>query len=695
MPQFLHSCDDDGDGKATFDLTSVAQQDIINGSQVSFFTSAASASANINSISNPESFSITTSRVWHTIYKRVVYTSGYVLNSTFTIFAFDQCMDYGTSTTPRALCSILNKPILYNPSDQSEPGISYGCLTSAIHPMWFYVKAEESGSLNFKVEKTLYNVNEYDPLAAVVCYGPFDTANPGAENLTADKVVYCSGMVSNINIKIPDAQTGKFYKILLTTNSPNNDVYDTYFRIYKNTGTGEADCNVVSLNAFIDNNSNGQQDAGEPDFKYGNFIIQKNNNGFNHLISASQGSYEIILENTSDTFDFSFQLSPDISAYYTIATPPYNDIVTSGNTATYSFAINPVAPYNNVAVYTIGFNNPRPGFENKIMLTYTNLSHNSVPAGTLFFSAPAPYSIVNVSETPTSLSTNNFSFDYTNLLPFETRNIIITLRLPEDAVAGDNVTVTATILPDSNDIDLSNNTSVSSKIIVNSHDPNDKTESRGSKILTTAFSANDYLYYTIRFQNTGRADAINIRIEDVLMAGLDPASVQMLDASHNYSMKCVENRLIWKFDNIMLPGTLNEPLSHGYIYFRIKPTPGFTSGTILSNKAGIYFDFNPAINTNTFTTEFADILAVPILADRSTFILYPNPAQKVVNISAVKGDTISGLKIYDITGKTIYTKLNINAGNLAIDSTAFAKGTYFVEITSGNGNSDVKKLLVQ
>jgi hypothetical protein len=47
--------------------------------------------------------------------------------------------------------------------------------------------------------------------------------------------------------------------------------------------------------------------------------------------------------------------------------------------------------------------------------------------------------------------------------------------------------------------------------------------------------------------------------------------------------------------NIQLPyKTTNEPASHGYVSFKIKPRPRVVIGDSLNNKAAIYFDFNRA-----------------------------------------------------------------------------------------------------
>ena len=106
-------------------------------------------------------------------------------------------------------------------------------------------------------------------------------------------------------------------------------------------------------------------------------------------------------------------------------------------------------------------------------------------------------------------------------------------------------------------------------MIINAYDPNDKMESHGAEILHSSFTSEDYLYYTIRFENTGNASAINVRINDVLDSRLDENSIKMINASHAYVLDRVANNLTWKFDNIMLPVSVaNTNIGKGYVMFK-------------------------------------------------------------------------------------------------------------------------------
>jgi uncharacterized repeat protein (TIGR01451 family) len=222
-------------------------------------------------------------------------------------------------------------------------------------------------------------------------------------------------------------------------------------------------------------------------------------------------------------------------------------------------------------------------------------------------------------------------------------------------------------------------------------------EAHGERILRSSFSANDYLDYTIRFENTGTASAIDVRVNDVLDSRLDENSIKMESASHNYVMDRIGNNINWRFDNIELPATSMNPIaSNGYIQFKIKPKPGYAVGDIIPNTASIYFDFNPAIITNTFHTEFVAQLAVNEF-ENGNFVFYPNPTSDFVTISLKNtSNSIANIAVYDVVGKLILTlKPNESITTETIDLTSVHPGIYFVEVQTNTNLKVVKKLLVK
>lgn len=142
-------------------------------------------------------------------------------------------------------------------------------------------------------------------------------------------------------------------------------------------------------------------------------------------------------------------------------------------------------------------------------------------------------------------------------------------------------------------------------------DPNDKlvAPSRAEPSNSNYTQVDETLLYTIRFQNTGNDTAINVRLEDQLDPLLDWGSFTPLHASHPYWTKLDDaGQLTVFFDNILLPdSTTNEPESHGFFAFTINLLPEALDQSV-SNTAGIYFDFNAPIITNTVESSVVEFL---------------------------------------------------------------------------------------
>ena len=152
------------------------------------------------------------------------------------------------------------------------------------------------------------------------------------------------------------------------------------------------------------------------------------------------------------------------------------------------------------------------------------------------------------------------------------------------------------------------------KLVTGSYDPNDKQENYGGAMQLSDAASGNYLTYTIRFQNTGNDTAFNIIVRDTLSGLLDSTSFEMINTSHDYKVSIINGKYItWKFNDIkLLDSTHNEPLSHGYISYRIKPKLPIGIGDVIQNSAAIYFDYNPPVITNTSRTE---IKGTPVQTD--------------------------------------------------------------------------------
>jgi uncharacterized repeat protein (TIGR01451 family) len=136
-------------------------------------------------------------------------------------------------------------------------------------------------------------------------------------------------------------------------------------------------------------------------------------------------------------------------------------------------------------------------------------------------------------------------------------------------------------------------------VIYCSWDPNDKSVEPKGIASSNYIPNNQELNYLIRFQNTGNDTATNVIIIDTLATDLDITTFTYLAASHPVKINIINNIVTFEFDSIMLPdSSVNMINSNGFIKFSIHPLPGLYPNIVLSNKADIFFDYNPPVSTN-------------------------------------------------------------------------------------------------
>ena len=680
--------DQNNDLSVTFNLNEYTVPGII------YYATEADAVDGVNPITNPAAYTVGISNPQVNVFIRVPAGNCYKIQRLQLVIS-----DYNNAylcSEARSLCGALGNPFSNTYGGIEAVDGDYNCLGSQPNPSWFYLPVGQGGNLQYIIEQNDLNGNGID--VDFICYGPFNTLSEGCVGYTNANVVACSYSTAPVEtVHIPNAVAGQYYLLMVTNFSDDPGVITIN---ETSVSQGTLTCSGLIMNAFLDSKSNGIKDAGENGFNLGSFTYEANNNGTVHTITDPDGTYGLYDEVLTNTYDINFAVASQYSAYYNVTTSSYNDVLVQPGSAivTYYFPVTVTQVYQDLSVHVIGNSVPRPGFSYENTIVYTNSGNLPVASGTVSFTKDPMVTISNISQSGTIATANGFDYTFTNLQPFETRTITVTMNVPTipQIALGQLLESTASIVPVTGDITPSNNTSSSIQEIVGSYDPNDKMESRGERILISEFGNNDYLYYTIRFQNTGTAAAEIVRIQDILDNQLDESTVEMIRASHNYSLDRVNNTLTWTFNNINLPHSgANEPASHGYVYFRVKPVAGFQVGDVIPNTASIYFDFNPAIVTNTVNSEFVAAMGIEDIT-ASAFTMYPNPADKAVNLQLGNmADSIKSVRVYDVTGKTLYFNTNLSAANTSIDVTQFGTGAYFVELVTGSNIKAVKKLLVK
>jgi len=447
------------------------------------------------------------------------------------------------------------------------------------------------------------------------------------------------------------------------------------------TGDNSDNCgdNTIIGSIIYDENNNG---CDVDDLKINKiWVTATNGTTTSTTLSANE---EYIL----NVYEGTHTISLNVLDYFSYSPENSTVIITgSGNNETLTFCLTANQIIQDLNIALLPISEARPGFEADYQLIVQNIgtqTTNNVLV-TLTFD-DTMQSFVSANPTESSTTTNQLNFEIASLSPFSSSVINFTMQtFTPPTVNGDDIlTFTATVTPNIDDYTPNDNTFELAQIVVNSYDPNDKLILQGSEIHID--DVNEYLYYIVRFQNTGTASAINVKIEDAIHESLDWNTIQILNSSHNYRVEIKEgNQMEFIFNNINLPyEDEDEEGSNGFIAYKIKPIAGTQLGDfIIGNEAYIYFDYNDPIITNTTSTEVVEETSSASVHNLNDLIsVYPNPTNGVLHISS-KGNTIlEGVKIYNLQGRELFgsttNQETINIENLSA-------GIYLMNIRTNQG----------
>jgi uncharacterized repeat protein (TIGR01451 family) len=382
--------------------------------------------------------------------------------------------------------------------------------------------------------------------------------------------------------------------------------------------------------------------------------------------------------------------------YFSVSPPSFTSAFSgTGNTQTVDFCIAPNGVHPDLKVSMFSLFPARPGFDATYKIAYQNQGTETQSGSVTLNFDDAILDFISATPNIDSQSANTLSWNFTSLAPFESREItfIVNVNSPMEIPAvnnGDILTFNAQINAVQTDETPADNTFTFSQMVIGSFDPNDKAVSKRVMALT---SLDEYLLYTVRFQNTGTAAAENVVVKDMLSDKLDLVTLQMVSSSHPYrAMLTSGNKLEFFFEGIELPASsVDEPGSHGYVTFKIKPRNNLALNDIIENTAGIYFDFNFPVVTNTVSTTVSE-LGTDNFATVD-FSLYPNPVKNTLTIALKGAVAVKSISIFNALGQLVKILPNTFEDNIiTADVSDLDTATYFVQAISEKGKTS-KKLI--
>lgn len=441
------------------------------------------------------------------------------------------------------------------------------------------------------------------------------------------------------------------------------------------------DAFLVSGQNKLDTNNNGcdVNDIIYPNLKFD--IVSNSTSSV--LISDNTGNFAVPLPSGKHTITPKLE-NPD---YFNIQPKSVTiDFPTQISPLISNFCIKPIGTHPDLEISLIPINSAIPGFTSNYKILYKNKG-NYLQSGSVNLTFDdSILDVVSTVPAASSNSTDNLKWNFTNLLPLQTREILVTLRLnkPTDspsANAGMILKFTTEISSPTTDDTPKDNNFMFDQIIVNSFDPNDKTCIDGATVSSAKIG--EYVHYVIRFENSGTYNAQNITVTDIIDTNkFDITSLIPQTGSHSFTTNITEgNKVEFMFEGINLP--FKDFNNDGYVAFKIKTKSTLKPGDEFSNSSSIYFDYNSPINTNTAITKIESNLGNEEFAIESNFIFYPNPVNDALYISKKKDIEISSLSIYNTLGQLV--SVHPNAKNLTtIDVSKLPSGSYFIKVNSDN-----------
>jgi hypothetical protein len=338
---------------------------------------------------------------------------------------------------------------------------------------------------------------------------------------------------------------------------------------------------------------------------------------------------------------------------------------------------------------TIAMTGMRYCDSNLVTISYGNFGSLPATNVNLNFDIPLQTNASNFSTPVNQLSNTNFNLNIATLNPGQTGTISFYLSVPCDTSWIGTVKQLSTSISSTSaffECDTTNNNMILNQVVVASYDPNIK-EAFVSRFAQEGFktigyvSSNEWVTYKLNFQNTGTSYAIHIKLDDTLDANLlDISTIQFLGASHSSNMIKMNNLISFIFNDInLVDSNTNEVESHGWVLFKIKTKNGLTNGSQILNKAGIYFDNNPVINTNTQILNIENVSAIKDEISHKIKIS-PNPSNGLYSVDFFEQKSKVKVKLFDLLGKTLWFNEYENISKIQLNLNDYPNGLYLLEL---------------
>jgi uncharacterized repeat protein (TIGR01451 family) len=447
----------------------------------------------------------------------------------------------------------------------------------------------------------------------------------------------------------------------------------------------------VSGRVYWDDNNNGVQDAGEKGVQ--GMIVSLGTTHPTVAQTDSLGDYEIYAHFDGSTYT----IKPfNSNLPHTTVVPGFYEITAAAQGLHFGLSKTPGIRDLSVQITSTGA--PRPGFEFKYYVHARNQGTTLENALVEFVGDPA-LEFVSATPMPDQTSGDTLRWLAGNMGYLENRQFEITMKVPASTPLGTTLYGSSAVTPADNDVSPANNNAVETRIVVGSYDPNDKKELHEGVITRQQLAGGEALEYTIRFQNTGTYPAEKVVITDKLDPALDPTTLRIIGASHNFTWSLRgESDLEFVFDMIHLPDSSSDQAgSNGFVKFAVQVRNAVPNAYAITNAAAIYFDFNsPIITKNCITTVQEPTLGTSAPAEkRPALKIAPNPGSEWFTLSWPEAVKPAGwVQVFSQNGQLIQQKKAADAGSMTLNLGDQPDGAYFVIMADQTGRLLTGKILL-
>jgi uncharacterized repeat protein (TIGR01451 family) len=445
-------------------------------------------------------------------------------------------------------------------------------------------------------------------------------------------------------------------------------------------------CGTVSGEVFIDNDQDCVHDGSEVAVPYRVLTITP---GPEYAITNGNGQY------TRNVADGNHTIMPQGADLYPIcpAVQPVPFTI-NGNAAIIDFADSSLVQLD-IAISS-GATPARLGFVQTLWAHVSNSSAQLSGPVTVSLTFDPQMSLISALPTPANVSGNQLTWTYPAFGVYASADLSVQLQVPADiGLLGQPYTHAWSVDQPIAESSLGNNAWSNTGTITAAYDPNDKTARTSSGWSNELYfiDQDEWIDYTIRFQNTGTDTAFTVVVTDTLGAELDLSTFEQGVASHAFSVEFKDDRVVeWRFNDILLPDSnVNEVASHGLVNFRIKPVLPLLPGTVIQNIANIYFDFNPPVITepSVLVAEFSTGAEEQVI---SAISLAPVPASDELIVTS--DAAIANVRIVSADGREVM-RVSARSTQLRIDLNGLKSGAYLLIAELENGNTARERFIKQ